>query len=128
MSVKTTSPHDPYADNILIQGLGPIRSRQDAASSLVALPQKPPRDIASIPRHIRLHMLMDVRNLHIPSVEGLQLVESIDMMIRQNYHHLHPSSASTWSKISGEPVQFQLPLNAPVLISMQSEPTNSISI
>ncbi|CAN7570558.1 ATP-binding protein [Acidovorax sp. LjRoot129] len=58
-------------------------------------------------------MLMDVRNLHTPSIEGLQLFESIDMMIRQNYHHLHPSSASTWSKISGEPVQFQLPLNAP---------------
>jgi hypothetical protein len=113
MTSKPTSPHDPYADNILIQGLGPIRSRQEAASSLVALPKRPPKDIGGIPRHIRLHMLMDVRDLHIPSVEGLQLFESIDMMIRRNYHHLHPSSASTWSKISGEPVQYQLPLNAP---------------
>lgn len=113
MTSKHVPPHDPYADNILVQGLGPILSRQEAASSLVVLPKRPPKDIGTIPRHLRLHMLMDVRNLHIPSIEGLQLFESIDMMIRQNYHHLHPSSASTWSKISGEPVQFQLPLNAP---------------
>lgn len=113
MTSKNAPPYDPYADNILVQGLGPILSRQEAASSLVALPKRPPQDIGTIPRHLRLHMLMDVRNLHIPSIEGLQLFESIDMMIRQNYHHLHPSSASTWSKISGEPVQFQLPLNAP---------------
>ena len=97
MTSKHAPPQDPYADNILVQGLGPILSRQEAASSLVGLPKRPPKDIGTIPRHLRLHMLMDVRNLHIPSIEGLQLFDSIDMMIRQNYHYLHPSSASTWA-------------------------------
>lgn len=97
--------HDPYAGNVLTQGLGPIRSRQELGKLLLELPPKPPVNISQIPRHIRLHMLMGLRDLHLPSVEELRLYESIDLMIRQNYRYMDPSSARTWSLISGEPTQ-----------------------
>lgn len=105
--------HDPYAGNSLISQLGPIRSRPETLKALVEFPPRPPKEIASIPRHVRLHMLMCVRNLHVPSVEELQLYETIDMMIRQNYHHLHPSASSTWSLISGEEARYRPPITAP---------------
>lgn len=105
--------HDPYAGNPLIAQLGAIRPRSDAVKLLAELPPRPPKDVASIPYHIRLHMVMGVRNLHIPSVEELQLYETLDMMIRQNYHHLHPSASSTWSLISGEDARYRPPVTAP---------------
>lgn len=73
--------HDPYADNLLTQGLGPIRSRQELSKLLLELPPKPPTNISQIPRHVRLHMLMSLRDLHLPSVEELRLHESIDLML-----------------------------------------------
>lgn len=106
MKAKPTDvAHDPYAGNILTQGLGPIRSRQEISKLLLELPPRPPANISQIPPHVRLHMLMGLRDLHLPSLEELRLYESIDLMIRQNYRYLDPSSASTWSLISGEPTQ-----------------------
>lgn len=105
--------HDPYAGNKLIEQLGIIRSRQEIAKLLLNLPPRPPKDIGSIPRHIRLHMLMTVRDMHIPSMEELQLYETMDIMIRQNYDHIHPSSSSTWSRISGEDPHYKPPVNVP---------------
>lgn len=96
--------HDPYAGNALIKGLGPIRTRSELGKLLIELPPKPPPDIASIPRHLRLHMLLRLRDLHLPSAEELRLHESIDLMIRQNYRYMDPASSRTWSLISGEPV------------------------
>lgn len=97
--------HDVYGNNVLIQGLGPIRSRTELSRLLLDLPVKPPANIVSVPRHLRLHMLMILRDLHLPSLEELRLHESIDLMIRQNYRYMEPSLARTWSLISGEPVQ-----------------------
>lgn len=105
--------HDPYAGNILTQGLGPIRSRHELSKLLLDLPPQPPSNISRIPSHVRLHMLMSLRDLHLPSLEELQLYESIDLMIRQNYRYIDPSSASTWSLISGEPTQQSKRLGAP---------------
>lgn len=111
--VDATAAHDPYVGNPLIAHLGPIRSRPEAAKLLVELPPRPPKDIASVPHHIRLHMLMCVRDFHVPSVEEFQLYETMDLMIRQNYRHLHPSASSTWSMISGEEARYRLPVTAP---------------
>lgn len=110
---ETIGVHDPYAGNALIAQLGPIRSRPEAAKLLLEIPPRPPKDIASIPRHVRLHMLMRVRNLHVPSVEELRLYETIDMTIRQNYDHLHPSASNTWSLISGEEARYRPSITAP---------------
>ena len=97
-----TELFDPYSDNVLVKGLGPIRSRKEIALSLAELPARPPMEIATIPRHIRLHMLMSLRDFHIPSLESIRLHESIDLMIRQNYKYLDPALPRTWSLISGE--------------------------
>lgn len=102
---SNTNPHDPYAGNILVQHLGPILSRKQIANLLTELPPRPPANIAAIPRHIRLHMLMAIRVLHMPSLEGLQLHESVDLMVRQNYMFLDPAMPRTWSLVSGEPTQ-----------------------
>ena len=89
-AVDATVVHDPYAGNTLIAQLGPIRSRPEVAKVLVELPPRPPKDIASIPHHTRLHMLMRVRDLHMPSVEEMQLYETIDMMIPTTTCIRHP--------------------------------------
>lgn len=36
--MSNSSPHDPYAGNVLIEGLGPVLTREDAYKSLMYLP------------------------------------------------------------------------------------------
>ncbi len=102
-------PLDPYAGNILIQGLGPILSRQDALAALTFLPALPPKDIGSIPKHIRMHLLLTLRDMHIPSLEGGRLVETIDLMIRPGYRYRDPKASQTWGMLYGEPVAHKTP-------------------
>lgn len=97
-----SNPLDPYADNILTQGLGPILSRQEALSLLTYLPPQPSRDIGNVPKHIRMHLLLTLRDLHIPTLEGGRLVETIDLMIRPSYRYRDPKSPPTWGMIYGE--------------------------
>lgn len=107
--MQTANLFDPYAGNRLCQ-LGPIPSRQDALKRLLDLPPRP-RDIGSVPRHIRLHHLMKVRDLHIPpEVEG-RLAESIDLMARDGYRYRDPDVPSTFSMISGEALRRKRPMN-----------------
>jgi hypothetical protein len=100
--------HDPYAGNILTSGLGPILSRQEVLNALTYLPNMP-ADVASIPRHIRMHFLMNLRDLHVPSLTGAQVHTTIDLSIRQNYRYRDPNSSSTWRRISGDAAGKMLP-------------------
>lgn len=92
---------DPYAGNILIAGLGPIRSRKEVMSCLTELPRPPP-DATGVPPHVALHLLMELRDLHLPSLEECRLHETIDLMIRPIYRYLDPAIARTWSIVGGE--------------------------
>lgn len=94
--------NDPYAGNMLIAGLGPLRSRLDVMKQLVERPSLP-RSMVDIPPHVALHHLMSVRDFHIPTIEESRLHESVELMVRQNYRNRDPASAQTWSIISGEP-------------------------
>ncbi|MBI1887776.1 MAG: AAA family ATPase [Nitrosomonadales bacterium] len=94
---------DPYSGNILTQGLGPILSRQHALTRLTYLPPLP-HDIGNVPKHIRMHQLMMLRDFHIPSIEGGRLVETIDLMVRPGYRYRDPKSAQTWGFIGAEPM------------------------
>ncbi len=100
--------NDPYEGNILTQGLGPILSRQQALTMLLYLPP-PPRDVGKVPKHIRMHHLMQLRDFHIPSVEGGRLIETIDLMIRPNYRYRDPKSAKTWRELNAEPTAHKTP-------------------
>lgn len=92
---------DPYDGNILTAHLGEIPSPQDALSKLTFLP-KLPSSVTSIPTHVRLHHLMAIRDLHIPSLVERQLVQTVDLMVRQGYRYRDPCMAGTWSAVSGE--------------------------
>lgn len=96
-----SAPLDPYEGNILIQGLGPIRSREQVAACLTELPRAPP-DMHGVPPHLALHLLMELRDFHIPSLEECRLHQTIDLMIRPHYRYLNPVEAGTWAFVGGE--------------------------
>jgi hypothetical protein len=92
---------DPYAGNLLIEQLGPIRDSRDALIALTHLPKRP-SDIAQVPKHVRLHQLSTIVDFHIPPQIERQLLQTIDLLIRQGYRHRDPRHASTWAAVSGE--------------------------
>lgn len=98
---------DPYAGNLLTQGLGPIRSRIEVIKSLTELPKRP-KTMDGISPHIAMHYLMSLRDFHMPSVEECRLHETIELMVRQNYRYLDPTAATTWSTVSGNHVVLNL--------------------
>jgi hypothetical protein len=58
-----------------------------------------------------------LRDLHIPTLEGARLVETIDLMIRPSYRYRDPLAAQTWSIIGGEPMAHKTP-RAPAMAAM----------
>lgn len=108
--VLDRGPHnfDPYSGNILIQGLGPILSREAATVFLTHLPPIPKR-LDGVPKHIRLHMLFSILDLHLPDVSGVRLQATIDLMLRQGYRYRNPDEPKTWRSISGTPYAHKTP-------------------
>lgn len=92
---------DPYSGNPLTEGLGPLVSMAAALARLNCIP-RPPRDVGSMPKHVRLHHLMWLQDLHIPSAEEGRLSITIDLMLRQGYRYRDPRDARSWRLISGE--------------------------
>ena len=92
---------DPYAGNVLTEDLGDILSAKDALATLIYLPP-PPDALDGMPWHVRLHQLMDVRDLHVPSLVERQLQQTIGLMVRQGYKYRDPRLSTTWAAISGE--------------------------
>lgn len=95
---------NPYTGNILIDQLREIPDRRRALQSLICRPEKPAQ-MEGVPKHIRLHQLFDVRDLHIPPLIEGQLLQSIDLMVRRGYKYRDPKIAKTWATISGETQQ-----------------------
>ncbi len=100
---------NPYAGNILIDQLEGIPDRLSALKSLLYLPEIPGQ-LDGIPKHIRLHQLMVIRDLHIPPTIEAQLLQSIDLMVRQGYRYRDPRFATTWTAVSGEARHSNAPL------------------
>lgn len=92
---------DPYNGNPLTAGLGPLISPTTALTQLTSIP-RPPKDVASMPKHVRLHHLMRLCDLHVPSAEEGRLSQTIDLMLRQGYRYRDPRDARSWRLISGE--------------------------
>lgn len=99
--MPSSAVRDPYAGNVLIQGLGEIQSPKDSLAALIYLPPRPGA-MEGVPRHVRLHQLMDARDLHIPSLVERQLQQTIGLMVRQGYKYRDPRLSTTWAAISGE--------------------------
>lgn len=111
-----TSEFDPYAGNLLVQGLGPILSPMERLAQLTTRPPVPPA-IDGIPRHVRVHMLQTLRDLYIPSPESARIAETIDLMVRQGYRYRDPRRATTWTIVGNDPAAARLP-RAPGLTSL----------
>ncbi|WP_172202581.1 ATP-binding protein [Niveibacterium sp. COAC-50] len=99
---------NPYAGNILVDGLGPILSRFDRQRRLMMIPTMP-KDAIGAPRHLRLHVLARLRDLHIVRREDLRVADSIDLAIRESYRYRDPRLAATWGLVSAEPMLMQAP-------------------
>lgn len=93
---------DPYAGNLLTAQLGPILSREETLTRLAFMPS-PPENLSDVPRHIRRHMLMEIRDLHLPSLAGARVAETTDLLIRQSYRYRDPARAATWTTVANEP-------------------------
>lgn len=93
--------YNPYSGNILVEKLGEIKSRKEISKFLTYLPKLPPNNIESLPRHLRLHLLQDVRDLHVPSLTETRSGESLDLMLRQNYKYSDPKLSTSWQKLYG---------------------------
>lgn len=98
---RTNPAWDPYAGNVLIKRLDPIPSPYDVLTDLTKRPRLPP-DLQGMPRHLRIHWLMDVRGFHFPSLVEQRMASAIDLMIRQNYKRNDPSNPKIWARISAE--------------------------
>lgn len=92
---------DPAPGNVLTRPLGPILSREEAFKRLAYLPPKP-KQVSTIPKHLRLHKLLEIRDLHVPSHESGRVVQTVDMMVREGYRYRDPAQATTWAQVSQE--------------------------
>lgn len=99
--MTSPQPLDPYAGNILVEGLGPILDSKESGQWMLHLPPSVPDNICAIPKHHRLHWLMALWDMHIPGVSGSHIHESIDLLIRQGYRHRDPRVSTTWSLVNG---------------------------
>lgn len=99
---------NPYVGNILIDFLGLILDRPAAAQALSFLPPRPDNP-GQVPKHIRLRYVIQLRDFHWVSLEGLRVQESIDLVLRDSYRYRDPSAPQTWSVIGGEKLTHKTP-------------------
>jgi hypothetical protein len=98
MTALLTTYVEEYANNRLIDACGSIPDERILLKKLACSPQ-PPQNIATTPRHIRLHQLGSLATLHVPTEEGIKLATSIDFVLRQSYVHRRPDAPETWRRI-----------------------------
>ncbi len=89
-------PH--YVDNLLIEACGPILSTVQIAARLTFLPKLPGADV-NLPVHVKAHLALVIKRIHLPTKEGIEIARMIDVMMRQGYVHRKPTEASTWRRI-----------------------------
>lgn len=101
MKARSQNLHEQPSENLLCKSLQPIPSEKEALKRLLYQPPVP-SEMVSVPLHIRLSRLMEVRDLHIPTPVERQLLQTVDLMVRSGYSYRDPRQASTWASIGGE--------------------------
>jgi hypothetical protein len=91
---------DPYGNNVLIQSLGPVLSREEKLGKLIERP-KLPANILEVERSKRILFLLNLQSLHVPAMVNAWVADSLDMMIRHRYSHRNPKSPGTIASITG---------------------------
>jgi AAA domain len=113
-------PFDPqlipqYKNNLLIAACGPILSTQELLERLTYTPDEP-ANLENMPVEIRKHQMMTTRLLHIPSKSGIEVAQSIDLMLRQGYVNRNPKEPITWNAVYND-LSFKLAPEIPPLAS-----------
>ena len=81
---------ETYAGNPLPRALGPLLSEEEAFRRL-AVPADLPRDIRSLPSHLRMHQLgIGLKRLYIPTSQVMDLRRAIEQMLYARYQGLNP--------------------------------------
>lgn len=81
---------ETYAGNPLARALGPLLSEEEAFQRL-AVPADLPRDIRSLPSHLRMHQLgIGLKRLYIPTSQVMDLRRAIEQMLYARYQGLNP--------------------------------------
>lgn len=97
-----SSQLDAHGNNPLLEACGPIRKKRDIARSLMYVPPLPSGTSSSV-EQIRAYDVPQLWRLHIPSAQGIEVVETIDMLVRQGYVQRKPGEAATTRMLCGLP-------------------------
>lgn len=98
MGNETINMVAAYRDNLLIEACGPILSPSELARRLTYLPDIP-GDMHDVPLYVRSHMVSSVWDLHIPSLEGMRVAQTVDVMLRQGYARCRPDTPDFWRRM-----------------------------
>lgn len=93
---------DPYPDNCLNAALGAYLSPEEILQAHLDRLPRVPKSIPSIPRHVRMHFLMRLREAHFPSTEDVEFFTTVDLALRASYGRRNPCKAATWATIGRE--------------------------
>lgn len=99
---------EAYADNVLIEACGPILSPLEMGKRLLHLPPKPTAQEIAAPNHLKLHYMQRVWQLHLPMESGIELAQSVGVVVRQCYLHRCPTKAKTWEHIYNPSAAYEL--------------------
>lgn len=97
-----------YAGNQFIQACGEILDIPSLASKLSSRPNVP-NDADMLPFHLRRHLVQSLRELHIPSRQGIAVASSLDLMLRQGYAYKKPGTPGFYEALyKSNPFQAKL--------------------
>jgi hypothetical protein len=101
-TVAEASQLDAHGDNPLIEACGPILQKRDIVRRLLYVPPVPAGKSITV-EQARAYDIPQLWRLHIPSAQGLEVVETIDMLLRQGYVQRKPGEAATRRMLCGFP-------------------------
>lgn len=114
MAIESIEAVTAYRDNQLIEACGPILSPLELTQKLTNIPPFPAQ-VLNEPLHVRKHNVASIWDLHIPSLEGVRLAETIDLMLRQGYARCRPGTPDFWKRLYKDQHPISKPISAAVV-------------
>lgn len=101
-SVGEALQGNAHGDNPLIEACGAVLQKRDIARRLLYVPQLPSGRSTPV-EQIGAYEVPQLWRLHIPSAQGIEVVQTIDMLLRQGYVQRKPGEATTTRMLCGLP-------------------------
>lgn len=114
MAIESIEAVEAYRGNQLIEACGPILSPTEITQNLANIPSFP-EQVQSIPFHVRKHNVASIWGLYMPTLEGVRLAETLDLMIRQGYARCRPGTPDFWKKLYKDQNPILKPISAAVV-------------